>query len=278
MSTKKNVGIVAASGSVAAAAALLFSAIDPGPAIHPDLYCLAGIPASTNTITMLANQGYMAGYSESRGSPLWVCYRLDKTDTDKAPPRPSGFKADNRTESRINSDDYTNTGYDRGHMAPNYGIGLVYGAKAQRETFLMSNVIPQKPALNQGLWRNLEASAVLDLAREKDGLWVITGPVYTTGARIAGTDRRLLPWTKKSVYTTGARIAGTVEIPAACYKILVWDEDGLHAAAFMVPQGVDRSAKAQDFKVSIDEIEAATGFDFFAGLPDEVENELEGKP
>ena len=48
------------------------------------------------------------------------------------------------------------SGYDRGHMAPNYAIDTVFGERAHKQTFLMSNIVPQRPELNQGPWKEIE--------------------------------------------------------------------------------------------------------------------------
>jgi hypothetical protein len=37
-----------------------------------------------------------------------------------------------------------------------------YGPKAQLETFLMSNVVPQRPNLNQKMWEQLEEIEIDD--------------------------------------------------------------------------------------------------------------------
>ena len=62
-------------------------------------------------------------------------------------------------------------------MAPNYLIATRYGKVAQRETFLMSNIVPQTPELNRGPWRILEQIVADDLTAQGVELWVITGPV-----------------------------------------------------------------------------------------------------
>ena len=93
----------------------------------------AGLPEATSypyQITVLTNQGYISGYCEERKNPAWVSYRVFKLADAESPPRPSRFTVDARTTSRIRHDDYTRSGYDRGHMAPNYAIGSRYGAPA----------------------------------------------------------------------------------------------------------------------------------------------------
>ena len=85
-----------------------------------------GTPESTDTSSafkVLHNVGFTIGYSETRKTPLWVSYRLEAVrDPGELPDRPSKFRIDRRTDAEVDHDCYTNSGYDRGDMAPNYGI------------------------------------------------------------------------------------------------------------------------------------------------------------
>lgn len=108
-------------------------------------------------VKVLNNIGYTVGYSENRRNPLWSAYQCFRVANPEKHKRPSRFKIDPRTESKVTHDDYTNTGYSRGHMSPNYAIDTRYGRDAQLETFLMSNICPQRQSLNGGRWQQLEA-------------------------------------------------------------------------------------------------------------------------
>ena len=203
----------------------------------------------------LENRGYVVGYSESRRAPLWAAYRIfdvPKLHSDK---RPSRFKADARTKAQVSHDDYTNSGYDRGHMAPNYGIATRYGREAQIETFLMSNVIPQTPRVNQHIWKDLEHRVSKQYGRYFSEVWVVTGPIY-----------------KEPV----SQLDSGVSIPAAYYKIIA-DENGdeLRTLAFVVEFDCPPFTRIKTRLVSIDEIEQRTGLDFFPELPDDKEAALE---
>lgn len=242
----------AAISSVGASVAIFFAAIKPGggPSFEPEWFCLAGLPASTESVKVLVNRGYMAGYSEFHRNPAWVCYRVVRVDGTDAPERPGSFKRDKRTKARIVSDDYTNTGYDRGHMAPSYAIGLCYGDKAQRETFLMSNVVPQSPDMNRGPWKALEQK-VVDLAQQYGVVWVTTGPVYDGPV--------VTLW--------------NVRVPDSCFKVLTWGET--NAVAFLMSQ--DANGPFGGYTTTVDRVEALTGLDFMAGLPDDIEFAMESQ-
>jgi endonuclease G len=128
-------------------------------------------------------------------------------------PRPDNFAVDPRTAARIEPEVYTRSGYDRGHLAPNHAIATRYGAQAQAETFLMSNIMPQKHELNGGLWRQLEQRIATSYAGRFGEVWVLAGPVFGANPE---------------------RLRGRVAVPEACYMIIVDEsDDRVRAAAFL---------------------------------------------
>jgi endonuclease G, mitochondrial len=220
-----------------------------------------GVPDSSKLggkVRLLKNTGYAVGYSDSLKNPVWVAYRLfDQTESKQAGERPDGFDTDDRTFAKVRSADYTGSGYDRGHLAPNYGIALCYGREAQEETFLMSNIIPQKHELNAGPWKALEMRAAVNYPARYQEIWVIAGPVF--GAK---------PGTTK----------GGVPIPDLSYKIMV-DETGgqLRVQAFLMPQEVPSGSRPDAYLTSVDEIEKLTSIDFLPALEDSTEAALEAR-
>jgi endonuclease G len=208
---------------------------------------------------ILRNHGFILGYSDLRGNPLWVEYALTPEADTASLKRLNRFETDWRSINRIGHDSYQNSGYDRGHMAPNYAISHLYGRAGQADSFLMTNITPQKPKLNQQLWQHLEETEIKHFAKNFGKVWVITGPVFS------GTVERLSSdW--------------MVEIPDAFYKIYITEAaPGKQpvALAFLVPQTVNGKEPLVQFVTSIDHIEAQTGLDFFAQLDDRTETSLE---
>lgn len=215
----------------------------------------AGFP---HAIRVLRNRGYVAGYCEAMENPVWVAYWVaDLKDLPAAPPRPEGFEADLRTAARVEPSAYTNSGYDRGHLAPNYAIATRYGEAAQRETFLMSNIVPQRHALNAGVWKELEMKIATSYPGRFGEVWVLAGPVF--GAR-------------------PTRLPNGTAVPEAFFMIVVDESDGrVRTEAFVFPQETPAGAGAERFLVSIDEIERRTGLDFLPELDDGAERALESK-
>jgi endonuclease G, mitochondrial len=207
----------------------------------------------------LRNHGFIVGYSDLRGNPLWTEYALTPIpDNSPSLKRPSHFETDSRSFNRVSHDDYTKSGYDRGHSAPNYAISQLYGKSGQTDSFLMTNIVPQKPKLNRQLWQRLEEVEAKYFAPQFGKVWVITGPIFDNHI-----ERLPSSW--------------TVEIPDAFYKIYLTETEPPQALAFVMPQNVQGNEPLSDFVSSIDAVESQTGLDFFTELDDSIENSLEAR-
>ena len=230
----------------------------PAPARGGHAY--AGLPRAAgypNPLSVLVNRAYTVGYDEARRNPAWSSYRLPAEALPQRFPRPSRFRTDGRTSARVRHEDYTGTGYDRGHLTPNHAIATRFGATAQEETFLMTNIIPQAPDLNQGPWRELEATLAERTAIAAREIWVTVGPAYRGAAR---------------------RIASGSAVPSDCWMVVA-DETprGPRLQAFLMAQSTPRSADHRRFIVSVDAVERAAQLDLFHELPDAMEDRLESE-
>lgn len=232
---------------------------------YRDDYTWMGVPTwesltPTSMHRVLRNDGYLMGWSDVRVGALWVSYQLNAVEDNRIGGRP-GFKTDWRTLWPVKTDSYFKSGYDRGHLAPNYAIAAVHGREAQVKTFLMSNMLPQTPELNRQLWQRLEESVMDHFAPRFERLQVISGPVYPEHFMDNVFNR-----------------VGLVEVPSAFYKIIVApDAESPRALAFIMPQDVKGNEPLDDYAVSIDAVEARTGLNFFPDLSSGMENRLEGK-
>jgi endonuclease G len=222
----------------------------------------AGIPRSQSVakIKVLVNRGFMVGYDENLHDPVWTAYRLDHSRPRATVPRPhTKFTTDERTQSKITHDDYTNSGYDRGHLAPSRIIGALFGPEAQLETFRMSNITPQKANLNQKVWQRLETLEYERYLTQYDSVWVVTGPIFTQ--------------------SPPPRLASGVAIPQAFYRVFLRLEHGLPVAqTYIIPQTVTGDEAIGSYLRTVQEVQSQTALDFFYALPDDVEAPMEAKP
>lgn len=195
---------------------------------------------------ILKNSGYTAGYSDGLKNPRWVRYELDwdKRSQEKWKRPDVPFATDPRTRARVRTQDYTRSGFSRGHMAPSFAIGAFHGKEAQLETFLLSNIVPQNQACNDGVWNSIERMEADDFAKRFGKVVVVDGPVF-------GKE-------------PPDRLPSGIAVPTAFFKLII-RPDG-QTIAFIVPQYPD-SPKPESYLASPAEIEAATGLGF--GLPPE---------
>ena len=207
-----------------------------------------GEPAPAD-LQVLQRGEFAVAWSPSLKHPVWVAYHVppqgDSSTSDPADPlkRPS-FQKDRSAEGSPVATAYEGSGYDRGHCAPNYAIATRFGEAAQKRTFLMTNVVPQTPSLNRGVWRDVE-HRIADLWSGRYGeVWVVVGA---------------LPG-------RGQRLESGVEIPSALYQVvLAQTDEGVRAVAMLFPQDISQNAYPTRFVVSIAELESLAGIDF---LPD----------
>lgn len=206
-------------------------------------------------IQVLKRQGYWVGWSPTCGHPAYVLYTVPKSKVLEAPPERPAFMVDSDAPRCPSPEDYTRSGYDRGHMAPNYLIATRYGRAAQYETFFMSNIVPQKPDLNRGPWQVLERIVADDLTQQDVELWVITGPV---------------PAQKRST------LKGKVRIPKGFFKIVAMVKEGnLRVVGMYMPQEIRSDKHPRYTLTSIDAIEEMTGLNFFSALSEVDQHCLE---
>ncbi len=206
-------------------------------------------------LVVLRRKGYWVGWSPSLGHPAWAAYAVPARKLLEAPPARPPFERDPEAPRSSQPSDYTGTGYDRGHLAPNYLIATRFGKAAQRETFLMSNIAPQRPDLNRGPWRLLEQTVADDLSGIGDTLWVITGVVPDRGKRLG---------------------KGKVRVPSGFYKIVAAIHRGrLRVLAVLMPQETPGSKRPRYCFRSVDALEAMTGLDFFPALSEDRQAALE---
>ncbi len=212
------------------------------------------LPAPIEGEQIISHTGYTLSYSEEHELPSYVAYELTRPEVLGSGEREDSFREDKavRTGSAELSD-YRSSGYDRGHMAP--AADFKWSEEAMSDTFFLSNMAPQDPSFNRGIWADLEA-VVRTMAYDNGSVYVVTGPVLTDGP-----------------YKTIGK--NEVSVPKRFYKVVLdYTEPEIKAIGFVLPnEGSDRSL--QSYAVSVDEVERITGLDFYPRLPDDEEERIE---
>lgn len=213
-------------------------------------------PAYNTEEAVIERPYYTLRYSEEHEQAIWVAYPLwaDSLRQQKHE-RKDDFREDPRVRTgSAQLTDYRGSGYDRGHLAP--AADFSYDDFALSQSFYMSNMSPQDPSFNRGIWKKLE-DKVRDWAMENDHIYIVTGPVLNKKFETIGSNQ--------------------VSVPEYYYKIVLdIQRPEIKAIAFLM-KNEKSSAELQTFIVTIDEVEKLTGLDFFPAIPDEMENALESR-
>ena len=208
-----------------------------------------GSPGKADIV--LEREGYAVGYSKRHHQPLWVQYRLrndnvlsknkvERMDIRYDPDIPS-------TASDMN--DYSKSGYDRGHLAP--AKDMRYSPKAEADCALMSNICPQISGFNRGVWKRLEKQ-VRRFAYEQGSIVVVTGPIFSR---------------------TGSRKLGEIPVASKFYKVVYCDGPKPKMIGFIIPHE-STDADVTNFICTVDLVEMESGLRFFDRIPWKLQREL----
>lgn len=226
------------------------------------------IDADKSDDHIIERKQYVLSYNHKLNVPNWVAWQLNASWYGEVPRKSGKFITDTSLPAsfeKITHDDYTKSGYDRGHMVRSEE--RTASEEDNRSTFFMSNVLPQTPKLNQQTWLSLEYECERLCKVEGKELYVIAGGIFS----------------KQPL-----RLNGKVAVPDSCWKIVIVMEKGQKpkdisrtntVIAVMMNNGYyDKSNNSWDlYKTTVNAIEQSTGYDFMIDLPDAIEENLESK-
>lgn len=194
-------------------------------------------------LSIASGSNAVLGYIERHEQAAWVIYIISNKQilAKNAERSNHSFRRDPAIPTgSASSSDYTRSGFDRGHLAP--AADMAYSEQTMRDSFYMSNISPQRPGFNRGIWKDLEAWVRQTAVKERLVV-VVTGPVFP------GRD----------IQTIGKN---AVTVPSHFYKIVYDLTPPQKMIAFILPnEKSDKPLRA--FAVSVDAVERLTGLDFF---------------
>ncbi|MEG4248610.1 DNA/RNA non-specific endonuclease [Microcoleus sp. Pol10D4] len=215
---------------------------------------------------LMVKPQYVLSYNSKTKTANWVSWQLNKSWIGAAD-RQDNFRPDDSLPDawyKVRPNDYTGSGYDRGHIAPS--ADRTRTEPDNSSTFLMTNMMPQVPELNRGLWGDLEEYCRELVAQGKE-LYIIAGPVGRKGS--IGRKEK-------------------IAVPARNWKVIVvLDRQGLgmqgitadtRTIAVMMPN--DASVKGQgwrSFRVSVARVEKETRLNFLSNVPPQIQQVIESK-
>jgi len=212
---------------------------------------------------------FTLSYTQLRGTPNWVSYELDARQMVAGQDRCNCFTADPTLppNKQILTSDYTNGGFDRGHLTRS--ADRTAGNVDNATTFYLTNVVPQTGDLNQGVWAQFE-NALADSARAGRAVYIITGPIYPQSHPLVflkNEGKVAVPDSTWKVAFIGAR--NGAGIPFSVATIQSWNDlAGTTVLAVNMPNvaGV-RNDPWSKYLTTVDRIEASTSFNFLSLLP-----------
>jgi len=211
------------------------------------------LPFTDSSAVNIHHEGYSFNYNEQHEQANWVAYLLTRAELEGTTKRTDNFRPDETVATgTATKKDYSGSGYDRGHLAP--AADMAWSETAMSESFYFSNMSPQLPGFNRGIWKKLE-TLVRKFGTNYDSIFVATGPVFYEVLDTIGKNN--------------------VSVPAHYYKALMrFTERGPIAIGFILPHE-SSSEQLSTFVVSIDSLESFTQIDFFPGLQDSTEQIME---
>jgi endonuclease G, mitochondrial len=229
--------------------------------------------SSSDNFLMVKN-AYTLSYNKNKGTANWVSWHLS-TAWKGETARQNDFRPDPSLPNNwyeVNPRDYTDTGFDRGHLCPSDDRDG--GLEDNQETFFMTNMTPQAPDQNRGIWKILEEYGRI-LTQQGNEVYIIAGTIGEGGTGANGFAR-----------TIGKN--NNITVPASLWKIIVVlpigqndvqrINENTRIIAVNIPNQNSVGADSwKKYRVSVDELESLTGFDFLSNVSADIQAVIESR-
>jgi len=241
------------------------------PSVHLTMGNPSNATASTSDYNnyLMEKPTYALSYNRDKGTPNWVSWHLDSSWYGTLA-RVDVFRPDPKVDPswyRVQAFDYAGSGFDRGHMTPNADRDNQNRLPINQETYLMSNMVPQAPANNQGPWADLEAylRTQTDAGSE---IYIVSGPAGVGGTGSNGF--------ANSVGN------GHVTVPASTWKVALFLSSAggddvsrvtcsTRTLAVIMPNDQSINSDWHTYITTVDAVEQLTGYDLYSNVPPAVQ-------
>ena len=213
------------------------------------------IPAYGTEEHIIEYNGFTVSYNHTTLVPDWVAYELTAEELEvKYDSRSSNFSRDpNLRGKQASREDYSHSGWDKGHMAPK--ADLRWSEQSYWQSHYFPNICPQNHQLNGGDWNTLEKT-VRRWAKQYGRVWIVCGPVFDS-------------------CRYGTIGQAQVHVPDAFFKaLLIHDGKSYRAVAYIMPNE-GKHHPLRHYACSVDQLEALIDRDLFPALDDETEASVE---
>jgi endonuclease G len=209
-------------------------------------YVVWGAPqiAKEGNNQYLCKNGYALNYNYETKVSYFAVEHIKGSDLVKNAARKDDFREDPEVPAQFRATlkDYVGSGLDRGHMAP--AANHTNSAEAMSETFFLTNMMPQSPGNNRGIWKYLEENTRY-WAQTYGEVYIITGTIFDANYKTIGN---------------------SVKVPSFVYKIVI-DPNRVKAIAFLFPNQKLDPKMMEQYIVTISDIESFTGINFSPAIP-----------
>jgi endonuclease G, mitochondrial len=231
-----------------------------------------GIPSPSSTSNwnsyLSVKSGYVISYNSSRKVPNWVSWELNTSYLGSAP-RQDNFRTDGTLPSTMPQAtlaDYSGSGYDRGHMCPS--ADRTKTTTVNSETFYLTNMVPQAANNNQGPWAQLENES-RSLVQSGKQLYIISGGTFSAGSLSVGNGVKVPDKTWKVIVVLDAPGQGPSAVTSSTRVIGVLMPNQNSQISVSTPW--------RNFRVTVDAIEAATGYNLLSDVDPTVQSVVEAR-
>ncbi len=239
-----------------------------------------GVPVATVGTSherLLHHKEYIINYNGNLKLPTFASYQLQKIYIVKRS-RIDCFRKDIRLNDIESAtlDDYEEPVFDRGHLVPRADMNR--SEEAMINTFVLSNMMPQHDNFNRGVWQTFEAT-IRAWAVDKESLHIITGSIFDKEPPLGRRD--------DDDNADRVKPLKNVAIPTHFYKIALYERPSgfIEAIAILLPhtdnefpydkERWEKLLWLEEHITSIDQIEEASGYDFFPDMPEDQERAVE---
>lgn len=209
------------------------------------------LPSYSDSEDIVRHVGYTASYNHTTLCPNWVAWILTREEEAGQLNGQYSFSRDPDVQfPKASREDYSNSGWDKGHMAPR--ADMKWSRKALEESYYFTNICPQDHEMNSQAWRKIE-ELTRRASRRYGAVMVVCGPIFDTKE-----PRHIGP--------------ACVHVPDRFFKALAINtSDGWQTVGFLVDNN-RQGGSPRSYAVTVDSVETVVGRNLFPTLPEEAES------